>query len=74
MLAIFYFAIPVGTGLGYIVGSEVAAAFGDWRYQFKLEMLSLQVQRLNNNALIARSDLMWQLVVAAVFLIRIRFF
>ena len=31
MLALFYFAIPVGTGLGYVVGSEVAGAVGDWR-------------------------------------------
>ena len=39
VLALFYFAIPVGTGLGYIVGSEVAAQAitasgdaGDWRW------------------------------------------
>ncbi len=31
VLALFYFAIPVGTGLGYIVGSQVAGAAGDWR-------------------------------------------
>ena len=36
MLAIFYFAIPVGTGLGYIVGSEVAGAFGDWRWGLRV--------------------------------------
>jgi len=32
MLALFYFAIPVGSGLGYIVGSETAAAFGHWQW------------------------------------------
>jgi MFS family permease len=31
-LALFYFAIPVGTGFGYIVGSTVAAEVGDWRW------------------------------------------
>jgi len=32
MLALFYFAIPVGSGLGYIVGAETARAFGDWHW------------------------------------------
>jgi len=32
MLALFYFAIPVGSGLGYIVGAETAKLFGDWRW------------------------------------------
>jgi len=32
MLALFYFAIPVGSGLGYIVGSETAKAFGHWQW------------------------------------------
>jgi len=32
MLALFYFAIPVGSGLGYIVGSETAALFGAWQW------------------------------------------
>ncbi|KAL0838890.1 hypothetical protein ABMA28_016910 [Loxostege sticticalis] len=31
MLAFFYFAIPVGSGMGYIVGSEAGAAAGNWR-------------------------------------------
>ncbi|CAK1556318.1 unnamed protein product [Leptosia nina] len=31
MLAFFYFAIPVGSGFGYIVGSVAGAAAGDWR-------------------------------------------
>ncbi|XP_023325518.1 protein spinster [Eurytemora carolleeae] len=36
VLALFYFAIPVGTGLGYIVGSEVSGAFGDWRWGLRV--------------------------------------
>lgn len=36
MLAMFYFAIPVGSGLGYIVGSETAQAFGSWRYALRV--------------------------------------
>merc|ERR1719150_620596 len=35
MLALFYFAIPVGSGLGYIVGSETARIFGDWQYSMR---------------------------------------
>jgi len=35
-LAIFYFAIPVGTGLGYIVGSEVAENASDWRWGLRV--------------------------------------
>ncbi|XP_045484000.1 protein spinster isoform X1 [Pieris rapae] len=31
MLAFFYFAIPVGSGFGYIVGSVAGAMAGDWR-------------------------------------------
>ncbi|XP_008328645.1 protein spinster homolog 1 isoform X1 [Cynoglossus semilaevis] len=30
MLSIFYFAIPVGSGLGYIVGSQVGRIANDW--------------------------------------------
>lgn len=36
MLAMFYFAIPVGSGLGYIVGSETAAALGSWRWALRV--------------------------------------
>jgi MFS family permease len=32
ILALFYFAVPVGSGLGYIVGSETAKMFGDWQW------------------------------------------
>jgi len=30
-LAIFYFAIPVGSGLGYVIGSSLASTFGAWQ-------------------------------------------
>ncbi|XP_037041288.1 protein spinster isoform X3 [Bradysia coprophila] len=36
MLAMFYFAIPVGSGLGYIVGSETAHALGSWRWALRV--------------------------------------
>ena len=36
VLALFYFAIPVGTGLGYIVGSEVATYTSDWRWGLRV--------------------------------------
>jgi len=36
VLALFYFAIPVGTGLGYIVGSEMADATDDWRWGLRV--------------------------------------
>ncbi|KAI8436762.1 hypothetical protein MSG28_010230 [Choristoneura fumiferana] len=36
MLAFFYFAIPVGSGLGYIVGSVAGAAAGNWRWGLRV--------------------------------------
>jgi len=36
VLALFYFAIPVGTGLGYIIGSEVAVHTSDWRWGLRV--------------------------------------
>jgi len=36
MLAFFYFAIPLGSGLGYVVGSETAQLAGDWRYGLRV--------------------------------------
>jgi len=36
VLALFYFAIPVGTGLGYIVGSEMADVTDDWRWGLRV--------------------------------------
>ena len=35
MLAIFYLAVPVGSGMGYIVGSNIAQLFGDWRWSLR---------------------------------------
>uniref|UniRef100_A0A914WD37 Major facilitator superfamily (MFS) profile domain-containing protein n=1 Tax=Plectus sambesii TaxID=2011161 RepID=A0A914WD37_9BILA len=32
MLMLFYFAIPVGSGLGFIVGSNVATLMGGWQW------------------------------------------
>ncbi|XP_065571433.1 protein spinster-like [Artemia franciscana] len=36
MLALFCFAIPVGSGLGYIVGSEAASVGQDWRWALRV--------------------------------------
>ncbi|XP_065160347.1 protein spinster isoform X2 [Atheta coriaria] len=36
MLAMFYFAIPVGSGLGYIVGSETAKLLEEWQYALRV--------------------------------------
>lgn len=36
MLALFYLAVPVGSGMGYIVGSNVASALNDWRWALRV--------------------------------------
>ncbi|XP_066577914.1 protein spinster homolog 1 [Amia ocellicauda] len=36
MLSVFYFAIPVGSGLGYIVGSKVNDAAKDWHWSLRV--------------------------------------
>uniref|UniRef100_A0A7N9AZQ6 Protein spinster homolog 1 n=1 Tax=Mastacembelus armatus TaxID=205130 RepID=A0A7N9AZQ6_9TELE len=36
MLSIFYFAIPVGSGLGYIVGSQVSNIAKDWHWALRV--------------------------------------
>ncbi|XP_058827467.1 protein spinster isoform X1 [Topomyia yanbarensis] len=36
MLALFYFAIPVGSGFGYIVGSEMSKLFGSWEWALRV--------------------------------------
>lgn len=36
MLALFYFAIPVGSGLGYIIGGETAKATGSWQWGLRI--------------------------------------
>lgn len=33
-LTVFYLAIPVGAGLGYVIGGQVSEAFGTWRAAF----------------------------------------
>ncbi|KAG9510224.1 Protein spinster-like 1 [Fragariocoptes setiger] len=35
MLSIFYFAIPIGTGLGYVMGN-LALTLGDWRWILRI--------------------------------------
>ncbi|XP_046460298.1 protein spinster-like isoform X3 [Daphnia pulex] len=35
-LALFYFAIPVGSGLGYIVGSEASRVMGSWHWGLRV--------------------------------------
>ncbi|XP_067864049.1 protein spinster homolog 1-like [Heptranchias perlo] len=36
MLSIFYIAIPVGSGLGYILGSSVTKLTGDWHWAMRV--------------------------------------
>ncbi|XP_048374048.1 protein spinster homolog 1 isoform X1 [Sphaerodactylus townsendi] len=36
MLSVFYFAIPVGSGLGYIVASQVKTLAGDWHWALRV--------------------------------------
>uniref|UniRef100_A0A6M2E1V1 Putative sugar transporter/spinster transmembrane protein n=1 Tax=Xenopsylla cheopis TaxID=163159 RepID=A0A6M2E1V1_XENCH len=36
MLALFYFAIPVGSGLGYIAGSAMAHVGGSWHWALRV--------------------------------------
>jgi len=36
MLALFFFAIPVGSGLGFVVGSQMAAAFNSWKWALRV--------------------------------------
>ncbi|XP_030648303.1 sphingosine-1-phosphate transporter SPNS2 [Chanos chanos] len=36
MLSIFYLAIPLGSGLGYILGSSAKDAAGDWRWALRV--------------------------------------
>ena len=35
-LIIYYFAIPAGSGMGFIVSSSVANATGDWRWGLRV--------------------------------------
>ena len=36
MLAVFFIAVPFGSGLGYIVGSGVAKLFGGWQWALRV--------------------------------------
>jgi MFS transporter, Spinster family, sphingosine-1-phosphate transporter len=36
MLALFYLALPVGGGLGYIISDKVATFCNDWRWSFRV--------------------------------------
>ncbi|XP_067864050.1 sphingosine-1-phosphate transporter SPNS2 [Heptranchias perlo] len=36
MLSFFYFAIPLGSGLGYILGSSMTQASGDWHWALRV--------------------------------------
>ncbi|CAF0772980.1 unnamed protein product [Brachionus calyciflorus] len=36
MLAVFYLAVPVGSGLGYIVGSNIAKILGGWQWALRV--------------------------------------
>ncbi|XP_059818276.1 protein spinster homolog 1-like isoform X2 [Hypanus sabinus] len=65
MLSIFYFAIPVGSGLGYIVGSKVNDAAGDWHWALRVTpglgllavvLLLLVIPELPRGAVERRSD------------------
>lgn len=65
MLSIFYFAIPVGSGLGYIVGSQVSQAAHDWHWALRVTpglglvavvLLLVVVQEPKRGAVEARSE------------------
>lgn len=36
MLGVFYLAVPVGSGLGYISGSFIAKAFNNWQWALRI--------------------------------------
>ena len=36
VFGIFYLAIPVGSALGFLVGGQVAAVTGDWRWAMRV--------------------------------------
>uniref|UniRef100_A0A8C6M1G5 Protein spinster homolog 1 n=1 Tax=Nothobranchius furzeri TaxID=105023 RepID=A0A8C6M1G5_NOTFU len=66
MLSLFYFAIPVGSGLGYIVGSQVSSATKDWHSALRVTpglglvavvLLLFVVQEPKRGAVEARSDM-----------------
>lgn len=65
MLSVFYFAIPVGSGLGYIVGSSVAQRAKDWHWALRVTpglgllavlLLVIVVKEPKRGAIEARSE------------------
>ncbi|XP_062875021.1 protein spinster homolog 1 [Trichomycterus rosablanca] len=65
MLSVFYFAIPVGSGLGYIVGSSVDKTTKDWHWALRVTpalgllavlLLVFVVQEPNRGAIEARPE------------------
>ena len=36
MLAIFYLAVPVGSGMGYIFGSKIESITGNWQWALRI--------------------------------------
>ncbi|XP_028841674.1 protein spinster homolog 1 [Denticeps clupeoides] len=64
MLSLFYFAIPVGSGLGYIVGSRVNEMTGDWHWALRVTpglglfavLLLLLVKEPKRGAVESRSE------------------
>ena len=41
VMALFNMAVPVGSALGFVIGGEVANAFGDWRHAFWITYIGL---------------------------------
>ena len=39
ILAIFYLAIPIGSGLSFVLSSKVSELFGDWRWALRMTPL-----------------------------------
>ncbi|XP_069580882.1 protein spinster homolog 1 [Brachyistius frenatus] len=69
MLSVFYFAIPVGSGLGYIVGSQVSNVAKDWHWALRVTpglgliavlLLLFVVQEPKRGAIEARPELHMQ--------------
>ncbi|KAG7505859.1 spinster-like 1 [Solea senegalensis] len=65
MLSVFYFAVPVGSGLGYIAGSQVSNVTKDWHWALRVTpvlglvavlLLLLVVKEPKRGAIEARSE------------------
>ncbi|CAB1315804.1 unnamed protein product, partial [Coregonus sp. 'balchen'] len=62
MLSVFYLAIPLGSGLGYILGSSAKEAAGDWHWALRVS----PVLGMTAGTLILRSYVFSSLASAAV--------